>query len=99
MSTIFRNRQFGIIKTLAVLVLSTLTASCAQPARHNLMAAPNLMPEVVGSNPSLQSSVSVIDVTGGKDTNPMWTYQVGSSDFRSALERSLQNSVLLAAIP
>jgi hypothetical protein len=31
-----------------------------------------------------------VSVTGGRDTNPMWTSQVSSEDFRQALEVSLQ---------
>lgn len=99
MKTKGQKGQFGAIKGVAILALAIMAASCAQPARPSLMSAPNILPAIVGANPTLQQSVTVNDVTGGKETNPLWTSQVGSIDFQQALERSLQNSVLLATIP
>jgi hypothetical protein len=37
----------------------------------------------------LKGQVYVRNVTGGKDTNPMWTSQVDSQSFKTALESSL----------
>lgn len=40
---------------------------------------------------AMRSHTSTVDigVTGGRNTNPMWTSQVSSEDFRKALEESL----------
>ncbi len=46
----------------------------------------------------LKNSISVKDVTGGKETSPMWTSQVDSSDFQRALENSLRATGLLSPI-
>lgn len=83
----------------AVLAIAFLSTSCAEPGRPGLRAAPNIMPEVVGANKSIQQSVTATDVIGGTDTNPVWTSQVSSAGFKFALENSLRNSVLLAGIP
>ncbi len=97
MSTISRNRAIGVFRSLAVLMLSALTAACAPAARTDLMTTSNLIPAYVDANPSLRNSVYVLDVIGGKDS--VWVSQVGNSDFRNALENSLQSNLLLAAIP
>ncbi|TVQ27201.1 MAG: hypothetical protein EA370_18075 [Wenzhouxiangella sp.] len=49
------------------------------------------------SNSFLQTAITVEQVTGGRDTNPMWTSQVDSTSFRVALERSLDSAGLLAS--
>jgi hypothetical protein len=46
----------------------------------------------------LKNSLSVTDVTGGKETSPMWTSQVDSSDFQRALENSLRTTGLLSPV-
>ncbi len=46
---------------------------------------------------ALKTNIAVRDVTGGKETNPMWVSNVSSSDFERALETSLRNGGLLAA--
>ena len=50
------------------------------------------------ANTTLKSSISIKDVTGGKETSPMWTSQVDSSDFQRALENSLRATGLLSPI-
>jgi len=39
-----------------------------------------------------------LSVTGGQNTNPMWTSQVSSEDFRQALEMSLQRSGVFSRV-
>jgi hypothetical protein len=80
---------------IVALLVTVSICACAEPARVGLMATSNIMPEVVGSNKTIQNAVAVTDVSGGKETNPMWTSQVNSPEFKSALEQSLRNSVLL----
>lgn len=46
----------------------------------------------------IKNNISIKDVTGGKETSPMWTSQVGSSDFQRALENSLRVTGLLSPI-
>ncbi len=83
---------------IAVLALCAL-AACAQPARVTQMVVPNIMAPVVAANPTLQGTVAVAEVTGGQETNPLWTSQVNNPEFKEALEQSLQANAMLAANP
>lgn len=80
---------------VAMLVLCAL-AACAQPARVTQMVVPNVMAPVVAANPSLQGALAVGEVTGGQETNPLWTSQVNNPEFKEALEQSLQANAVLA---
>jgi len=44
----------------------------------------------------MREAIAVRDVTGGKETNPMWVSSVSSSDFERALEFSLKDAGLLS---
>ena len=75
----------------ALLVLS----GCAAPARIDQMATYS---SPIGANPKFKNGIGIADVTGGKETNPMWTSQVSSTDFRRALEISLENSGMFSRV-
>ncbi len=70
-----------------------ILAGCATPAAIEKMT---VSPSSTPSNPALKNSVAVIQVTGGKETNPMWTSQVSSDAFKRALEQSLESSGMLS---
>ena len=74
-----------ILATVSVAIL----AGCATPAAVEQMAVS--LP-ITQTNPALKNSVAVAEVTGGRDTNPMWTSQVSSDAFRRALEQSLESA-------
>src|SRR5262245_34769143 len=78
------------------LVALALLAACAQPARVTQMVVPNEMAPVVAANPGLQASLAVGEVSGGKETDPLWTSQVNNPEYKEALEQSLQTNALLA---
>lgn len=66
-----------------------LLAGCATPAAVSNMSVfttQSATPAV------LKNAIAVADVTGGKETNPLWISQVSSESFRSALEDSLANA-------
>lgn len=46
-------------------------------------------------DPSLDHNIVVKSVSGGDDTNPMWTSQIESEGFKSALVKSLEAAGLL----
>lgn len=71
------------------LVVMVILTGCAAPARIDEMTiqAPHLQPW----NTPLRKSVAVTEVTGGRETNAMWSSQVSSESFRRALELSLRN--------
>jgi hypothetical protein len=84
------------VKKLFIVSVSVIILSgCATPARVDQMA---VSVPVYQTNSALKDSIGVADVTGGRDTNPMWTSQVSSNDFRRALEASLQNAGLYSRI-
>ena len=83
---------------LALLAAVTL-AGCSRPARAPRMEVHDLMSGTVERSAGLEESFTVGDVSGGAETNPLWTPQVGNDAFRAALERSLQANRMLAAMP
>jgi hypothetical protein len=81
-------------KILSIVSISVL-AGCATPAAVEQMAVS--LP-VVQTNPTFKSAVSVAEVTGGKETNALWTSQVSSDGFKRALEQSLENAGMFSKI-
>jgi len=82
---------------LTALTLATAMAlsGCASPARIEQMTANSTPQQRIALTP-LRTNVAVRDVTGGKETNPMWVSNVGNSEFEQALEASLRDVGLLA---
>lgn len=76
------------LKIFSLLALAILTG-CAAPAGIEQMSVN--APIVPSINSPLKKSVTVTSVTGGRETNPMWSSQVGSESFQRALELSLRN--------
>src|SRR3954471_23304445 len=76
--------------TIAMFVL--VAGGCAAPARVDQMSikADQASTLATSAPESLRKAVAVRDVTGGKDTNPMWVSQVGTSEFEGALQESLK---------
>jgi hypothetical protein len=81
--------RFGLV----VFAFAALLAGCATPARVDQMtAAPTSM---VAVPDAMRQNVAIIDVTGGQETNPLWTSQVSSAEFERALEASLRSAGIL----
>jgi hypothetical protein len=76
------------IKYFLFLTLISMLVACATPANKQAMTVSKFEGGVI-VNPSLKGKFYVRNVNGGKDTNPLWTSQVGTADFKSALEQSL----------
>jgi len=83
------------MKKLLVLLLVGILAGCATPAAVEQMAV--YLP-VTQTNPALKNAVGVAEVTGGRETSPVWTSQVSSDAFRRALEQSLENAGMFSKI-
>lgn len=76
-------------KALALIVVSIFIAGCATPAsRQEMVSRPTQMS--AKSNPALYESIIVREVTGGQQTNPLWTSQVSTEEFKGALIDSLR---------
>jgi hypothetical protein len=81
------------------LAAALLTTGCAAPARvseMSLRAEHAATLSTAERATALRHAVSVRDVAGGRDTNPMWTSQVASTDFERALEASLRSAGFLS---
>lgn len=68
---------------------------CASSAKVESMIVSGTPEQRIQPTP-LRQNISVSDVTGGRETNPMWTSQVNSGGFRAALEESLKEVGLFA---
>lgn len=80
---------------LLLAAIAVVVVGCATPARMDQMTvAPT--PQAAAVPTKFRNSIAIKDVTGGTETNPLWTSQVSSAEFERALEASLQNSALLA---
>lgn len=79
-------RRLASAGCLAALLGVAACASPSNPALMTLAATPGLTaaPGDLG-----YKSVTTVTVSGGQDTNPMWTSQVSNADFKTALEGSL----------
>lgn len=82
------------MKLIAATLLVALLAGCATPARMDQMTAQVPPAAVAAVDARLKGAIAVADVTGGKETNPMWTSQVSSETFRQSLEASLAQAGL-----
>ena len=69
-----------------LLCVATL-GGCATSATHEAMTVQPRVDAVV--NPKLKGAIRLDAITGGKDTNPLWTSQVDNAGFKKALEDSL----------
>ena len=83
------------MKSLLVILSAAVLAGCATPAAVEQMAV--ALP-ITQTNPALKNSVGVAGVTGGRETNAMWTSQVSSDAFKRALEQSLENAGMFSKI-
>lgn len=80
---------------VAVVGLVALISGCASPARIDKMTVAGQPSQRIAETP-LRSNLAIRDVTGGKETNPMWKSNIGSTEFEQALEISLRAVGLLA---
>lgn len=64
-------------------------AACASPSRPELMALPATAGLTASQGDLGYKSVTSVVVSGGSETNPLWTAQVSNEDLKTALETSL----------
>jgi outer membrane murein-binding lipoprotein Lpp len=78
-----------------MLISAAVLSGCASPARIDQMTAMATPAQRVVQTP-MRTNIAVRDVSGGKETNPMWVSNVGNSEFEQALESSLRDAGLLS---
>lgn len=75
----------GLLAAISVVILT----ACATPATHEGMTvAQSDLPAQL--NEALNGAIYVGSVSGGEETNPLWTSEVDAPSFRQALDGSLQ---------
>ncbi|MEO1293389.1 MAG: hypothetical protein AAFV62_11240 [Pseudomonadota bacterium] len=77
---------FGLLLTLG---------GCASGARSTAMVAPVTAETLIDSASPLHRAIGVGQTSGGEETNPLWTPEVSTGDFRRALETSLNLTTML----
>lgn len=88
--------RFASLTSLFVVALSLV--GCAGPARvEQMQSSSSLAVRTAVASSPIKETISVKDVTGGKETNPLWISNVSSADFSRALEASLKDAGLLSA--
>lgn len=80
-------RKLALVGVVGSLMGLAACATPSNPANMTLPATPALAASP--SHPAYHAVTSVT-VTGGKETNPLWTAQVSSEAFKTALEDSLE---------
>ena len=82
-------KKFRIALILAAVSSIVVLSGCATPANKAAMSITKT--EQLSRQAQLQGAFIVGTVVGGQETNPLWTSQVSSESFKSALEESLRN--------
>ena len=78
-----------------VLLAAALTA-CASASKPGAMVAELTEATIIDESSVLRENIAVGDVSGGKETNPLWTSEVSSEDFAEALRLSFTSHAMLA---
>lgn len=76
-------------RLILILAVFTSLSACASGARTGAMTAPVSSTTIISESSSLRKSITVAEVSGGKETNPLWASNVGNTEFKAALEQSL----------
>ena len=77
-------------KIIALFIATASLFGCATPATQQAMIINKSDIKITEDQKTkLKGTVEVVSVTGGKETNPLWTSQVDSKTFKGALEDSL----------
>ena len=78
------------------LFLLFIVQGCATPARVDRMVVSSQDIVQHDKNTPLKENTMVGQITGDKETNPLWTSQIGDKEFKEALEQSLHVVNLLS---
>jgi hypothetical protein len=82
-------------KIVALMIIGAAVQGCAEPAQVSGMVAPAPTTDAWVNSP-YKGAMSVGTVSGGEETNPLWTSMVGDKEFKEALHHSLAVNKLLA---
>jgi hypothetical protein len=90
----------ALVRITAAFAIALSYASlngCATPASPQAMAVS--VDASIPQNPRLKNAITVGNIEGGQETNPLWTSQVDNASFREALIASMKSAGYLATDP
>lgn len=90
------NAPIGQAKRFAWVGLLLLLGACASGATPGAMTAPLSEQTMLSQGSRLRQALAVGGVSGGRETNPLWTSQVSDADFATALRQSLATHAMLS---
>jgi len=82
--------------TICLIVVAGLSG-CASPAQVGGMTATHIDLAKAAANTQTKNNISLNNVSGGSETNPLWVSKVADADFKLALEKSLKDAMLLSS--
>ena len=85
-----------ILHKLILILSICFFVGCASSARYTMMIPDGETLKPVPDNFFLKNEIFLTEVTGGEETNSMWTSEVDNEGFRKAIEESLRYQQLLA---
>jgi len=89
-----------LTKVFAVITIGMLASACASPAEVKNMTVQPIASLGASSSSPFLNNLRLADVSGGKETNPMWTSQVSGAAYELALRNSLEaNNLILKSNP
>ncbi|MBY0336640.1 MAG: hypothetical protein K2X11_08505 [Acetobacteraceae bacterium] len=77
-------------------LLAVALVGCAAGANPGAMVPPVSGETIVSTGSRLRQAVAVGTISGGRETNPLWTSQVSDPAFAEALRQSLATHALLS---
>lgn len=83
-------RRLGV-----VLILTLALGACASGATPGAMVPLPAEQTSAAQNSRLRQAIAIGNVSGGRETNPLWTSQVSQADFAAALRQSLSTHAML----
>lgn len=78
-------------KVCLSLAVAVVLTGCAEPARIQQMTATHFNTAKIASANTLKNSITVNDVSGGKETNPLFVSNIGNLEFKQSLINSLSS--------
>ena len=84
------------MKNLAILFCAIALSACAAASKPGAMVAELTEATIISETSTLREAVSVGEVSGGKETSPLWKSNVSSEDFAESLRQSFAAHAMLA---
>lgn len=83
-------------KLLLAITFILSVSACATASKPGAMVPAITNKTIIGETSALRENVSVGEITGGKETNPLWTSEVSNEDFAESLRQSFAAHAMLA---